>query len=319
MVKWFPSLVLILVLTSGTSRATVALLLEGDLRGEYSDRDALEGSVDSVGGSLRKVLADGRGDRLILYLQAEAVDDASDVLLHQAYAEWKGPMGRWNLVLGRVPMPWGLLTAWSPDRLPFLSPYDTTGTFTSDNGLLLRGSAGMYDYGLALTQGYGMGSIQDYPGPGNLTGRLGITPALAEDLSVGISFAAGTIYPSEDGHGHGMGDPVMEEERIALALDCTWYHGQGAYRVEGGGRYVEDRWLGTLFGMVDYALLPKFSLQLAGQIYTHMESHEFGQIYAGASTPVGAFTLRMGYEYEHAQEETHKVVVQLYRLFSFTR
>ncbi len=316
MAKWFPSLVLSLVLSAGTSRATVSLLLEGDVRGEYSDREDLDARVDSVGGSLRKVLADGKGDRLTLYLQAEAEDNASELLLHQAYAEWKGPMGRWNLALGRVPVPWGLLTAWSPDRLPFLSPYDTAGTFTSDNGLLLRGSAGMTDYGLALTQGYGMGSIQDFPGPGNLTGRLGITPDLAGDLNLGVSFAAGTVYPSAHGHGSG---PVMEEERLALALDCTWYHGRGIYRLEAGGRHTEDRWRGTLFGMADYALLPKLSLQLAGQLYTHMESHEFGQVYAGVSVPVGAFTLRMGYEYEHAQEETHKVVIQFYRLFSFTR
>lgn len=286
------------------------------MRGEYSDRDKFDGELSSVGGSIRKVLADSKGDRLILYMQAEAAENVSEGLLHQAYAEWKGPMGRWNLAFGRVPMPWGLLADWSPDRMPFQSPYTATRTFASDNGILLRGSAGLYDYGLALTQGYGMGTIEDYPGPGNLTGRLGMTPDLAGDINIGLSLSAGTVFASEDGHGMGT---VTEEERTALAIDCTWYHGRGVYRVEGGGRKTHERWHGTFFGFADYGLLPKLNLQLAGQVYTHMDSHRFGQVYAGVAMPLGAFTLRTGYEYEYTHMEVHTVMVQLYRLFSFTR
>lgn len=286
------------------------------MRGVFSDRETFDGKLHSIGGSLRKVLADGKGDRLILFMQAEAVENASEGLLHQAYAEWKGPMGRWNLALGRVPMPWGLLTDWSPDRLPFQSPYTATRTPASDNGLLLRGSWGLYDYGLALTQGYGMTSIQDYPGPGNLTGRLGLTPDLAGDLNLGLSFSAGTVFTAADGHGMG---PVTEEKRTAVAVDCTWYQGRGVYRIEGGGRKTDEHWNGTLFGFADYALLPKLNLQLAGQIYTHMDSHRFGQIYSGITMPAGAFTIRTGYEYAYAHREEHQVIVQLYRLFTFTR
>jgi hypothetical protein len=262
------------------------------------------------------VFADRLGDRVILYSQAEWADNLSEGMVHQAYAEWKGPMGRWNVAAGRVPRPWGLLTAWSPDRYPYGSPYDRTRTMSSDNGALCRGTVDIWDYGLALTQGYGMEDIREFPGPGNLTGRLGITPGVEGNFSLGVSFATGTASPSE--HGDDI-DHGMEEERTALALDTTWNAGRGTYRIEGGSRKVEDRWHGTLFGAADVALFPKVTLQLAGQLYEHGPSHTFGRMYGGISVPTGWFTVRGGYEYEKTDTEDHRVVVQLYRLFSLVR
>lgn len=290
--------------------------VEGDARGEYSRREGADAEMYSVGASARKVFADRHGDRLILYAQAELADTFSEALLHQAYAEWKGPMGRWNVAAGRVPLPWGLLTAWSPDRMPYGSPYDWTRTLESDNGVLLRGTVDIWDYGLALTQGYGMEDIEDFPGPGNLTGRLGWTPGLEGNFTMGLSFAVGTAHASE--HGHGMAD-MMAEKRKALALDCTWYAGRGIYRFEGGARKTEDAWHGTLFGAADYALFPKLTLQAAGQLYEHGASHLYGRVYGGVSIPLRWFTIRGGYEYENAENKDHRVVVQLHRLFSFIR
>jgi hypothetical protein len=295
--------------------------MEGDARGEYSERGGGDAELDSIGGSLRKVFADRRGDRLILYAQGEWADNGSEGMLHQAYGEWKGPMGRWNLAAGRVPLPWGLLTSWSPDRMPYSDPYDWTRTLSSDNGLLWRGTVGLWDYGLAVTQGYGMEDIEEFPGPGNLTGRLGITPGVEGNFSMGLSFATGTAYPS--GHGDGMGHMMDEDEewekRTATALDMTWNVGRGTYRFEGGARRTKDQWHGTLFGAADYALLPTLTLQLAGQIYEHAPSHAYGRIYGGVAVPTKSFTIRGGYEYENADTDDHRVVVQLYRLFSFVR
>jgi hypothetical protein len=314
--EWWLNAAILLCAAATSAPASLSVGLEGDARAGYSDHDGADAAIDSIGGSARKVFADRRGDRVILFAQGEWADDFSEALLHQAYAEWKGPMGRWNVAAGRVPLPWGLRTAWSPDRLPYGSPYDWTRTLESDNGLLLRGTLDVWDYGLALTQGYGMENIEEFPGPGNLTGRLGLTPDIEGSFTLGLSLATGTAYASE--HGHGMGG-AMAEERTAIALDCTWNAGRGTYRFEGGGRETAERWHGTLFGAADYALLPKLTLQAAGQVYEHGSSHWYSRAYGGVSIPLPWFTLRGGYEYEKAEIEDHRVVVQLYRLFSFVR
>ncbi len=313
--KWWVSAGAALFLAR-TASATWFFNWEEDLRGTYSDRDGRDGEIHAIGGSARKVFADARGDRLILFLQAEAMHNLEEGVLHQAYAEYKGPMGRWNLALGRVPLPWGLQTAWSPDRMPFASPYTGTLTPFSDNGALWRGVVGDWDYGLALTQGYGMEEIEGFPGPGNLTGRVGLTPDLEGNLSLGASFAVGTVTVSEGGHGMG---EVVVEKRTAFALDLTWYEGRGAYRLEGGARRVDGDWYATLFGTADYALLPRLTVQLAGQVYEAHHSQTFGQIYGGISIPLRSVTLRGGYEYEKTHEEDHRVVVQLHRLLSLVR
>ena len=321
--KWWASLALLLA-AAIPARAALFLAVEGDARGEYSDRDGWDGGLDSLGGSVRQVFADRRGDRVILFAQAELEDNFSEFMLHQAYGEWKGPMGRWNLAAGRVPLPWGLLTAWSPDRMPYSDPYDWTRTLSSDNGVLWRGTVGVWDYGLALTQGYGMEDIEEWPGPGNFTARLGITPGVEGNFSMGLSFATGTVYPTVHGDDmdemdHAMEDEEEFEERTAAALDLTWNVGRGTYRFEGGARKTEDEWHGTLFAAADYALFPKLDLQLAGQVYQHADSHFYSRGYGGVAVPTKWFTIRGGYEYENADEEDHRVVVQIYRLFSFVR
>lgn len=295
--------------------------MESDARGEYAYRDGWDGQIDSIGGSIRKVFADRRGDRVILFMQAELMDNLSEGMFHEAYGEWKGPMGRWNIAAGRVPLPWGLLTAWSPDRMPYGSPYDWTRTLSSDNGALWRGTIGIWDYGLALTQGYGMERIRSFPGPGNLTGRLGITPGVEENFSLGVSFASGTVYPSEHGNDrtHAMEKGDGWEKRTALALDWTWNLGRGTYRFEGGSRKTEGQWHGTLFGSAEYALFPKVTVQMAGQIYEHEASHAFRRVYGGVAVPTKWFTIRGGYEYENVDVQDHRVVVQYYRLCSFVR
>ncbi|NCA82993.1 MAG: hypothetical protein EOM72_09655 [Opitutae bacterium] len=312
--KWY-SLALLLALAR-PAPATLFLAWEEDLRGTYTGQDDVVGEIRSLGGSVRKVLADRRGDRVILFLQAEAVHNLSEALLHQAYGEWKGPMGRWNVALGRVPLPWGLLTDWSPDRMPYASPYEPTRTLSSDNGLLLRGTLGLWDYGAALTQGYGMETIEDFPGPGNATFRLGLTPGLDEAFTLGLSATAGKIYASEDGHG--MGETV-EERRKAVALDATWHVGRGTLRFEGGARRTSSRWLGTAFAAADYAWLPRVTLQFAGHVYEHAESHVFGRAYAGVSVPLPTVTIRGGYEHAHTHEDEHRLVVQLYRYWGAVR
>jgi hypothetical protein len=288
--------------------------LEEDLRGTYVDN--IEGEINSVGGSARLVIPDRAGDRWILYLQAEAASNLSHFPVHQAYAQLKGPMGLWNVALGRIPLPWGLLTAWSPDRMPYTSPYAAARINSADNGMLVYGARGAVDYGVALTQGYGMGEIQDFPGPGLVTARLGVTPLISGEYTFGLSASWGTSYHSS--HGMHTGD-AEKEKRTALALDGTVYAGRTTLRFEGVSRLVEKRLQNAFFAAADFALLPRLSLVSAGQIYTHGTDHTYGRLFAGIAVPIKSVTIRGGYEYERAADTGHKAILQLYRSFSFSR
>lgn len=309
----------ILLVFLGQSFATIFINLEQDLRGSYNSSSDPEwsGEINSLGGSLRKVFSGDKGDRVILYAQAEAAHNLSQILVHQVYAQVKGPMGKWNVSLGRIPLPWGLLTEWSPDRMPYKSPYKATVLHGSDNGVSVSGVLGMFDYGVAVTQGFGMGDIESFPGHGVVTTRLGLMPNYSSDFALGVSFTTGTSLVSAEGHGAG---ETHEEKRTAAALDATAYLGRGVYRLETGVKKLDDHWQPNIFATVEYTVLPKLTLMGTGQVYAQNFDHAYGSAYAGVSVPLKALTIRGGYEYEKGKEENvHKASIQLYRSFSTSR
>lgn len=298
------------------SFGTLFIDLEEDLRGRWESDEDLTGEINALGGSLRKVISDSRGDRFIFFAQAELHNNLSEFMLHQAYGQIKGPMGKWNVSVGRVPLPWGLLTDWSPERMPYASPYRGSRLNTADNGILLDGVIGMADYGIALTQGYGMADIEEFPGPGLLTARVGITPFITGDLVVGLSLSHGTVAVSA--HGHGMGH-VHEEEQTAIGLDNTLYYGRGLVRFEGVVKRYDASWEQHVFANAEYALLPRLTIETAGQAAFLPHDEKGGSIYTGISLPIRTLTFRGGYEYETYHEDTHSMVLQLYRSFSTVR
>jgi len=315
--KWWLSAALLIGGAADPLPAALFLGIESDLRASLSDLDGGEASLYSFGGSGRWVFSDPQGDRLTLFVRGEWAEDLEDDRLHEAYGEWKGPMGRWNIAAGRVALPWGLRTEWSPDRMPYRSPYEETRAPDSDTGLRLRGTVGAWDYGVALTQGYGMETPDSFPGPGNLTGRIGWTPGLDGDFTMGLSASEGTVPIAAHGHEDAMDSD--DEDRTALALDATLHFGRGTYRLEGGARHPGDRWRGTLFGAADYAIGSRLTVQAAGQAYESEDSQRHRWGYIGLALPVKWMTLRGGYEYEKMDEEDHRVVVQLYSVWRWVR
>lgn len=286
---------------------------EEDLRaGYYFHSDKVFGEINSIGGSVRQVFSGKKGDRLILYLQGEAEHNFSEIMAHQLYARFKGPMGKWNISLGRIQLPWGLLTNWSMERMPYRSSYSIYGTMKADNGVLLNGTIGLFDYGISLTQGYGMMTPESFPGPGLLTARAAISPLLGGELTVGVSGSFGT---SHRGHGD---DEVMEVEHQSALIDLTAYILQATLRMEGGAEYKHDEWHPLIFAALDYQVLPKLTIMGSGNIFTH-EDHWQGTLYLGAETKLKSVTIRGGYEYEKTNPAKHTVKFQLYRQLSFNR
>ncbi len=288
---------------------------EEDLRAGYNFSDEeIFGEINSIGGSVRQVFSDKKGDRWILYLQGEAEHNFSEIMAHQLYARFKGPMGKWNITLGRIPLQWGLLTSWSPERMPYSSPYKLAGIVKSDNGILINGTVGMVDYGISVTQGYGMGTIESFPGPGLVTGRVGLSPLLGGELVLGLSGSAGTSYRSTMGHGE-ESTPV---EHISGALDLTAYVGRAIIRTELGAEQVHENVEKRGFLETEFQLFPKLTLHGAGNLYSKMDEWQ-GTAFAGVSTKLKSVTIRGGYEYEQAIEKKHKAVLQLYRQLSYNR
>lgn len=308
MVNLLHSFVLLLLLVS-CSFATLFLNYEEDLRGSLGADEELHGEINALSGSIRKVFADDKGDRWTLYVQGELEHNLKERMIHQLYGRYKGPMGKWNLTLGRVPLPWGLLTSWSAERMPYSSPYKIRGQLKSDNGLLLSGTVGIVDYGLSLTQGYGMSTPESFPGLFSM--RVGVVPLLSGDLTIGISGAVGTSH-------RGHGDHVHPVEHLTGGVDLTAYVGRGIIRIEAAGERINKQWNHQGFLELEYQLFPKLTLHSAGNLYSEKEKWN-GTAFWGVSTKLKSVTIRGGYEYEKDSEDTHKAVLQLYRQLSLTR
>ncbi len=311
MAKLFPSLLLLCTLVVHSSGA-LFLNYEEDLRGAYLFGGDISGEIRGLSGSVRQVFSDDKGDRWILYVQGELEHNLQERMIHQFYGRYKGPMGKWNITLGRVPLPWGLLTDWSPERLPYTSLYKLKSLMKVDNGIMLSGTLGLVDYGLSLTQGYGMSKVKELPGPGLLSMRVGVSPLLSGDLIIGLSGAFGTSHRSMEG---GHGDHVNPVEHLSGALDLTAYVGRGIIRMEAGTERISKAWEHQGFLEVEYQLFPKLSLLSAGSVYSQKERWN-GTLFVGAWTKIKSFTIRGGYEYEENHEDTQRVVLQIYRQFS---
>ncbi len=288
---------------------------EEDLRAIYTpDIDDVGGEIHALGASVRQVFSDKRGDRVILYLQAEAEHNISEIMAHQAYLRYKGPMGKWNITLGRVPLPWGLLTDWSPERMLYSSPYKIKGTLKNDNGLLLNGVLGMFDYGLSITQGFGMSTPTTFWEDGLFTGRIGISPLLGGELLLGGSASYGTSYRMSHGHA----EETTSIKHMSGTFDLTAYIGQIIMRLEIGAERADDLWSPQGFIALEYQLLPKLNLISASNLVS-IDEKWHKTLFAGAETTIQSVTIRGGYEYEHHMDKEERVVLQLYRQFAFSR
>jgi len=78
-----------------------------DARYRWEDRDDYEANLHRVGASVRKTFADDRGDRFILFALVEAEDDFDEIIAHEFYGQYKGPLGAWSLTTGRFGLPGG--------------------------------------------------------------------------------------------------------------------------------------------------------------------------------------------------------------------
>jgi hypothetical protein len=284
------------------------LSADADARVRWRHPSDFAAEIHAVGLSVRKTFADRSGDRYIFAGLLEAVHNFSELMVHELYFRYKGPMGLWNVTLGRFGIPYGLLTSFSTSRLLFESiPEDVVG-LDADNGIMVSGIVGMLDYGVSITQGYGVHRLPEFPGEGLGVARLGLTFGGAEEFALGVSLAYGNVATEHGGH--------TAARRLAGGLDATANMGRTVLRGQIDAVRRDVHWLVTGYALLDFAVHRRVDLS-AGARALH-DSSTAGAVYAGFTFKPPWFTLRGGYSYAHSDKPGHEVSLQVYRLFAFT-
>jgi len=246
--------IIFIVLLVEQSQASLLFTTDMDLRYHNTDFTEHKAELHTIGVSFRKIFADEMGDRIILFLLAETMHNFKENMIDQGYLQYKGPLGKWNITLGRYRLPFGLLANYSTDRLLIKTiEYETIG-FCSDNGLQISGILKDFDYAISLSQGVGkhFKSI-DIDNQGLITFRVGYQGVDFEDFRIGLSGLTGKIYQEVD-------DKVGILNKKLLAIDIIKYSGRLVARSEFSyGKESEKTILGVFSG-VDYAILPKIDI-----------------------------------------------------------
>lgn len=304
---------LILVLITGfRAGASWNLSADADIRATVDDPNDIEVKLHVVGVSLRKVLSDSMGDRFIFFGLLEGHDNMSDWMVHELYATYKGPMGRWNITAGRFGLPFGLITGYTTSRVLYDSLYSQTIGMDIDNGVKVTGVIGNIDYGLAATLGQGPHDTPELPGENLVSGRIGYTLGDSGELRFGVSGAAGRTRMAQH-----TGIPHMRHEPQLVAFDVTYEPGHWITRMEFQVGEIDNRRILGGFGMLDYALFPRWNMNAAAKI-AYSEGSASGYGYIGAEYAGSRFMFRGGYTYDYSKDcEEHVLSFQIYRLFSY--
>jgi len=287
--------------------AEAALFITADKDLRYSDEKA---EVKALGLSLRKVFADERGDRIILFTVIDSMHNFQETMLGQAYIQYKGPLGRWNLTAGRYQLPFGLLPNYTTKRLLIESlEYETIG-IRSDQGLQLSGVVKDFDYAISLSQGVGVRRWTDIDNNWLITARVGYQGVDFEDLRIGLSALSGRIMPDK------MHSPMKTPAyKNLLALDLIRYYGPLVWRAELTYGEEGDKRLNGIFTGVDYALFPKTDLNLG---YTHLNraGYEKDALTIGLTYNLAGFQLRAAQKLS-LEGDQDEFSFQIYRLWTF--
>jgi len=303
-------------------KATLNLSADADARARVASGTSPDATLEIFGASVRKTLADDRGDRLILFALFESekgFETSSEQSLHEIYAQLKGPLGAWNITVGRFGLPWGLLPGFSARRLLYNTSHMRVLGMEVDSGIKVSGVSGPWDYGVSLTRGYGPHNTVDAGSHGIATGRIGITPGDTEEFSLGLS---GVWGRSINVHSYQYGAKDHKDSDRALlravaGFDVTWYAGRWLVRSEVSAGEVDKQTMTAFFASADYALTANLDVNLAVNI-SRQGSDDRNEWFAGLTRRLPWFILRGGYRYVGNSEARNQLTVQLYRLFSFT-
>lgn len=300
-------IIILLLLSIQPANATLFVNLDMDLR--YIED---EFKVKALGASLRKVFADERGDRIILFATPELMHNFQEAMLEQAYIQYKGPLGRWNLILGRYLLPFGLIPNYSSKRLLINTLEHETIGIRADSGLQILGVVGNFDYAVSLS--HGGRSIDRWENIDDIelvTFRIGYQGVDFEDLRIGLSALSGQIEPDKMHNTR-----CVPAYKNLVAIDLIKYYGPMVWRAELTLGEESDKNLYGLFTGVDYALFPRTDLNLG---YTHLnhDGHNKDALTVGLTYNLSGYQIRAAKKLSSGGEQ-NEFSFQIYRLFSWT-
>lgn len=294
------------LLTNVTAAGFVSL----DADARYTNTDFKEDlfALKTFGVVARQVVSDGTSDRWILYGQLEVVDDFSTTDIHQMYAMFKGPMGKWNVTAGRLRLPYGLLPGYSTDHVPFAALDHYTIGVESDNGVAVSGIAGVFDYAIAVTQGSGI--FSGFPEQGLCTGRLGIPFGESGEYAIGISGAAGRSTASH------LGETIFKRMKLG-ALDFSGSLGRTSFRSEFSTGLQDDDVQIAGFAGADFSVTSWLEANTAISLVRQAGEYHHAWGFLGTTLTTNYLMIKGGYKYVYHGPIDHQITLMAYKQFAF--
>lgn len=305
---YLTTLFLVLALPGG-AHAQVTTVSGGiDARVSVEEERAPDAAFKGLFLNLRHVFRDELGDRWIAVAQVDADDNFQLVRPYQAYLQYKGPLGRWNLRAGHYLLPFGLLANYDTERLVLNAVELQTLGIKLDTGLEGFAYAGAWDWAVAAGSGVGR-RWPDQPGEHFVaTARV----ARGTDTrQVGLSALAGTILTDEE---FPAGPTILLQRKVAL--DATVLVNRWSLRAEASGGTEDGARAGGAVALASYGLRSWLDLDSEYAVIARGPAqHTVG---VGASVRLGrGFVLRPAAISEFTREGTqHAFVAQLYFDFS---
>ena len=291
-------------------KANAAFFITADTDLRYTTKEN-KLKIEGSGVSLRKIISDRKGDRIILFTLLDAMDNFEKIMFDQSYIQYKGPLGRWNVTAGRFRLPFGLLPNYSTKRLLIKTlEYKTIG-LAEDTGLLFSGVLRDFDYGVSISHGEGHGRWTDRDTDKLLTFRIGYQGVDFEDLRIGLSGLSGRVMQKHT-------RDILYKE--LLAVDVIKYYGQIAMRGELSLGRQEQKNLIGFFSGIDYTIFPRVELN-TGYTYSHKGHHSnlnalnVGLSYYGL--PFG-IQIRLAQKISFLREDKDEFSSQVYSTFSYS-
>lgn len=259
--------------------------------------------LERVGLSLKEIISDETGDRIYLFLRAEGENNFAHNLIDQLYAQYKGPMGRWNITIGRFTLPFGLLPNYDSEWLLVKTQEFKTIGIKFDSGVKLSGVIDDFGYAVSVSQGIGVDRWADADNDKLAVFRLDYQGEDFEDLRIGISASFGKVLTD-----------VNSAYKKLIALDFSRNFDSFIGRGEVVYGKENDNNIFSAFLGIDYKIVSSVDLNFG---FNHFQNNSnLSTITAGFTynSPFFGLTIRIADKYR-IEGGNNEFYLQIYKLF----
>lgn len=298
------STLLVLAILLSVQVEAVQMDLETSLLAKSTDFNKNEFSLHRIGLGAKQIISDGKGDRLHLFFRFEAEDNFTERNVDQLYLKYKGPMGRWNVTLGKSSIPFGLLTDYNSEMLVLNTQEKKTIGYRNDDGIKLSGFWKSIDYELLFSSGTWIQNHNKGDNDKLAVIRTSHKGNDLEDIKFAFSYLAGEFFGVN---------------KLLYGIDIIKYKGLVVSRNEFVVGKEGDRDIASVFSGIDYSLFPSIDLNMA---YTYFKTKSIeNSLFLGMTynSPFYGVVLRAGSKYyfnDNKEDDKNEVYIQLYKYYS---